>query len=466
MTDSSQAAKTPIEMPPVPETPDIKAGRLNAEAYNENFSDLLPALDRRRAVIEADRCYFCYDAPCVEACPTGIDIPSFIHKISTNNVKGAATDILTANIMGGACARVCPVEELCEDACVRNTQNSQPVKIGRLQRYAVDGLMARDDKQIFTRKASTGKKVAVVGGGPAGMSCAHRLATLGHDVVVFEAHEKAGGLNEYGIAAYKLPDDFAQKELDYILSIGGIEIRNSQVLGDNIQLEDLRRDYDAVFLAMGLAGVNKLGLEGEDLEGVENAVDYIAQLRQAKDFADLPVGRKIVVIGGGNTAIDIAIQTKRLGAEDVTLVYRRGPDEMSATWHEQELAQENGVLIKHWAQPKRLIGWNGHVRQIEFEYTQLDGNGKLMGTGDTFTLLVDTVYKAIGQYFVPSPLQDGGRDLLTITPKGKIAVNEDCQTSLDNVWAGGDCTEGQDLTVAAVEDGKRAAIAIDRALTS
>ncbi|TVQ83374.1 MAG: NAD(P)-dependent oxidoreductase [Micavibrio sp.] len=453
-------------MPPVPETPDIAVGRLSPEEYRENFSDLMPPLDRRRAIIEADRCYFCYDAPCIEACPTGIDIPSFIHKISTDNVKGAATDILTANIMGGACARVCPVEELCEDACVRNTQNGQPVKIGRLQRYAVDGLMAREDKQIFTRKAPTGKKIAVVGGGPAGMSCAHRLATLGHDVVVFEAKPKAGGLNEYGIAAYKLPDNFAQKELDYILSIGGIEIRNDHALGDKIRLEELRRDFDAVFLGTGLSGVNQLGLDGEDLQGVENAVDYIAELRQAKDLSKLPVGRKIVVIGGGNTAIDIAIQTKRLGAEDVTLVYRRSEKDMNATWHEQELAQNNGVVIKHWAQPKRLIGWNGHVRQIEFEYTQLDADGKLTGTGDTFTLLVDTVFKAIGQHFVPSPLQEGGKDLLAITPKGKIAVNEDRQTSLDDVWAGGDCIEGQDLTVAAVEDGKIAALAIDRALTA
>jgi glutamate synthase (NADPH/NADH) small chain len=213
-----------------------------------------------------------------------------------------------------------------------------------------------------------------------------------------------------------------------------------------------------------MKGVNALGLEAEDLTGVENAVDYIEKLRQAKDLGKLPVGRHIVVIGGGNTAIDIAIQTKRLGAEYVTLVYRRGAEEMSATHHEQEFAQTNGVLIKHWAQPKRLLGFQGHVTGVEFEYTQLDQNSKLMGTGDTFSIPADMVFKAIGQTFVAAPLRENGRDLLQLTKKGRIAVNEDAQTSLPDVWAGGDCTEGQDLTVAAVEDGKIAAIAINRAL--
>ncbi len=445
---------------------DIKEGRLESSEYQENFSDVHPPLDRRRAVIEASRCLFCYDAPCIEACPTGIDIPNFIRKISTDNVKGAATDILSANIMGGSCARVCPVEELCEDACVRNTQSGDPIKIGRLQRYATDGLFAREDAQIFERRPSTGKTVAVVGAGPAGLSCAHRLATLGHDVVVFEAKEKAGGLNEYGIAAYKLPDDFAQTELDYILSIGGIDIEYGKALGKDVTLTELREKYDAVFLGMGMGGVNALGLEGEELEGVINAVDYIAELRQAEDLSKLPVGRRVVVIGGGNTAIDIAIQIKRLGAEDVTLAYRRGKEQMSATWHEQEFAQTNDVRIKLWSQPVRLIGRNGHISEVEFEYTQLDDDGKLMNTGDTYTVKADMVFKAIGQTFVPTPLEDGSSDLLDLTGKGKIAVNEDRQTSLEGVWAGGDCIDTEDLTVAAVQDGKLAAIAIDRALTA
>jgi dihydropyrimidine dehydrogenase (NAD+) subunit PreT len=446
------------------EAADIKTGRLSPSQYADNFSDIHPPLDRNSAVIEANRCLFCYDAPCIQACPTSIDIPVFIKKISTDNVKGAAVTILNSNIMGGACARVCPVEELCEQACVRNTQSGQPIKIGQLQRYATDHLFSRKDAQVFKRKPATGKKIAVVGAGPAGLSCAHKLAQEGHNIVIFEARPKAGGLNEYGIAAYKVPNDFAQKEVDYILSLGGIEIKYNHALGKQITLAQLRKDYDAVFLGMGLAGVNALGMDAESLKGVENAVDYIEALRVAKDKSKLPVGRRVVVIGGGNTAIDMAIQIKRLGAEDVTLVYRRGPENMTATDWECELAQNNDVRIKHWSIPKKLIGSQGHVTGIEFEYAQLDSKGKLMGTGDTYTLPADQVFKAIGQTFVPSPLQDNGKDILQLTSKNRIAVNEDKQTSLSGVWAGGDCIEGQDLTVAAVEGGKIAAISIDRAL--
>ncbi len=442
--------------------PDIATGRLKAEQYTENFDDLVPVLDRKTALVEANRCYFCYDAPCIEACPTGIDIPGFIKKIATDNVRGSAVRILEANIFGGACARVCPTEILCEQACVRNAQENKPVTIGRLQRYATDHLMATGEHP-FTRAPLSGRKVAVVGAGPAGLSCAHRLAMLGHDVVVFEAKAHPGGLNEYGVAEYKMPDHFARAEVDFLLKIGGIEIRTGQALGRDITLSGLRRDYDAVFLGMGLAGVKALEAEGEELAGVMNAVDYIADLRQADDFGQLPVGRKVVVIGGGNTAIDIAIQIRRLGAEDVTLVYRRGPSEMGATHHEQELAQVNGVRIKHWARPVKLTGQGGAVREAVFEYTQLDADGRLIGTGDHFAIPADMVFKAIGQSFVPDPLRQDGRDLLEL--KGaKIAVDAEGKTSLDKVWAGGDCTPGQDLTVAAVQDGKIAALAIDRAL--
>lgn len=442
--------------------PDIATGRLKAEQYTENFDDLVPVLDRKTALVEANRCYFCYDAPCIEACPTGIDIPGFIKKIATDNVRGSAVRILEANIFGGACARVCPTEILCEQACVRNAQENKPVTIGRLQRYATDHLMATGEHP-FTRAPLTGRKIAVVGAGPAGLSCAHRLAMLGHDVVVFEAKAHPGGLNEYGVAEYKMPDHFARAEVDFLLKIGGIEIRTGQALGRDITLSGLRRDYDAVFLGMGLAGVKALEAEGEELAGVMNAVDYIADLRQADDFGQLPVGRKVVVIGGGNTAIDIAIQIRRLGAEDVTLVYRRGPSEMGATHHEQELAQVNGVRIKHWARPVKLTGQGGAVREAVFEYTQLDADGRLIGTGDHFAIPADMVFKAIGQSFVPDPLRQDGRELLEL--KGaKIAVDAEGKTSLDKVWAGGDCTPGQDLTVAAVQDGKIAALAIDRAL--
>jgi len=446
------------------DAPDIAAGRLSAAELAEHFGDAHPPLDGRQALIEASRCYFCYDAPCVEACPTSIDIPAFIKSIATGNTRGAATTILDQNIMGGMCARVCPVEELCEEACVRNTAEDKPVTIGLLQRHATDSLFASNHRP-FTRAVPTGKRVAVVGAGPAGMSCAHRLAMKGHEVDVYEARAKGGGLNEYGIAAYKVPFDFAQKELDFILSIGGINLKTGARLGDGLSLADLRRDYDAVFLGIGHNAVRALGIEGEEMGGVLNAVDYIAELRQATDLSALPVGRRVVVIGGGNTAIDIATQTKRLGAEDVTIVYRRGPDNMSATWKEQEWAQTNGVKIKYWAMPRRLIGWpaNGggqHVKEIEFEYTQLDADGRLAGTGDRFTLLADQVFKAVGQMLVADGLTAEPLDL----QGDRIAVNADRQTSLAGVWAGGDCVPGTDLTVHAVEDGKIAAEAIDRVL--
>jgi glutamate synthase (NADPH/NADH) small chain len=445
------------------DAPDIASGRLAQAAYAANFADVEPPLDAKRALIESSRCLFCYDAPCIEACPTGIDIPGFIRKIATGNLKGSATTILEQNIFGGACARVCPTEVLCEQACVRNTSEDKPVNIGALQRYATDHLF-QAGVQPFARAAESGKRVAVVGGGPAGLACAHRLAMRGHDVVVFEAKPKLGGLNEYGIAAYKVPDDFAQREVDFILSLGGIELKTGQALGRDVTLGQLRQDFDAVFLGMGLGGVNALQLEGEDVVGVEDAVDYIARLRQAKDKSALPVGRRIVVIGGGNTAIDIAVQTKRLGAEDVTIVYRRGPESMGATHHEQEFAQVNGVKIKHWAKPVRILAEGGHLAGVEFEYTEIGEQNKLEGTGQRFTLAADMLFKAIGQLFLPDPLKNGAQEPLALK-SGRIVVDKDRKTSLPGVYAGGDCVlGGSDLTVQAVQDGKLAAEAIDRQL--
>ncbi len=445
-------------------TPDIAAGRLRPDEVAANFEDVKPPLDRKKALIESSRCYFCHDAPCVEACPTSIDIPNFIRMVNTGNTLGAAQEILEANILGGMCARVCPTEILCEDKCVRNTSEDKPVNIGMLQRFAVDHLL-QSNHRPFSRQKPTGKRVAVVGGGPAGLSCAHALAVQGHDVTIFEAKPKLGGLNEYGIAAYKTVNDFAQREVQFILSIGGISVKTGQALGRDVTLDQLRKDFDAVFLGFGLAGVNALGLEGEDkLSGVEDAVAYIAALRQTTDKSKLKVGRKIVVIGGGNTAIDISVQTRRLGAEDVTLVYRRGPEHMSATWHEQEFAQVNGVKLKHWARPLRLIGHDGAVKEVEFERTAMDDRGQLVGTGETFTVLCDQVFKAIGQKLVKDPVNGKARESLDLHG-GKIAVNEERKTSLGNVWAGGDCiASGIDLTVQSVEDGKIAAKSIDRYL--
>ncbi len=443
--------------------PAIATGLLRPEDYEANFDDLNPPLARKQAVVESSRCYFCYDAPCIEACPTGIDIPSFIRGILTGNVRGAAMEILSANVMGGACARVCPTEILCEGACVREAQEGKPVKIGLLQRYATDWLMEQGI-QPFTRAPATGRRVAVVGAGPAGLSCAHALARQGHEVVVLERRAKAGGLNEYGIAAYKVTRGFAQAEVDFILGLGGIELRTGVSLGRDVHLEDLRRDYDAVYLAIGLDGVNALGMPGEDLDGVVDAVEYIEALRQAADKGSLPVGRDVVVIGGGNTAIDIAVQSRRLGAENVTIAYRRGPENMSATGHEQEIAQLNGVKIKHWVRPARLIGEDLQVEAIELEYTRLDGHGRVVGTGETFRLKADMVFKAIGQTLDAGDL-NGSADSVALKG-GKIAVSGEGMTSLPGVFAGGDASghAREDLTVVAVQDGKVAAQAIHRYL--
>lgn len=437
---------------------DIAATRLPAATLAQNFDDVAPPLDRQSALIAAQRCYYCYDAPCIQACPTGIDIPSFIRRITTDNLRGAAQDILGANILGGMCARVCPTEILCEGSCVRNTAESQPVQIGALQRYATDWVFDTD-AALFERAAPTGRRIAVVGAGPAGLSCAHALARAGHDVTLFDAKPRPGGLNEYGIAEYKVLE-FAAREIEWLLGIGGITWQGGQALGENLHLSELRRDYDAVFLGLGLAGVNALGVEGEQLAGVRNAVDFIADLRQCDDLSQLPVGRRVVVIGGGNTAIDAAVQSKKLGAESVTLVYRRGSASMGATWAEQEFAKTQGVNVIEWAAPRRILGRDGAVTAMEFEYTQLDDAGRLLGTGDLLTLPADSVLKAIGQLLL-LPRADGDAGGLLELSKGRIVVNAEFETSLRGVWAGGDCVGGKvDLTVQAVEDGKQAARAI------
>lgn len=443
---------------PRKEIADIAAARLPAATLAQNFDDVAPPLDRQSALIAAQRCYYCYDAPCIQACPTGIDIPSFIRRITTDNLRGAATDILGANILGGMCARVCPTEILCEGSCVRNTAESQPVQIGALQRYATDWVFDTD-AALFERAAATGKRVAVVGAGPAGLSCAHWLARQGHAVDLFDAKPKPGGLNEYGIAEYKVLE-FAAREVEWLLSVGGIRWQGDSALGQNLHLSTLRKDYDAVFIGLGLSGVNALGIAGEELAGVRNAVDFIADLRQCEDLSRLPVGRRVVVIGGGNTAIDAAVQSKKLGAESVTLVYRRGHASMGATWAEQEFAKTQGVNVIEWAQPRRILGSDGVVSAIEFEYTQLDADGRLLGSGDVLTLPADSVLKAIGQVLLAPAANGDGSAVLDIH-KGRIVVNAEFETSVRGIWAGGDCVGGKvDLTVQAVEDGKRAARAM------
>ncbi|QIE46915.1 NAD(P)-dependent oxidoreductase [Pseudohalocynthiibacter aestuariivivens] len=433
-------------------TPGIISGRLTSEDYVENFSDLHPRLDDHEALVAADRCYFCHDAPCITACPTDIDIPLFIRQIATGTPEAAAKTILSQNIMGGMCARVCPTETLCEEVCVREVAEGKPVLIGQLQRYATDTLM-EEGVHPFTRAPATGKTIAVVGAGPSGLSCAHRLAMRGHDVTLYDARAKAGGLNEYGIATYKTVDDFAEREVDWLLQIGGITVETGKTLGADLTLDALRDTHDAVFLGIGLGGVNALGLEGEDKDGLSDAVDFIADLRQASDVAAVPVGRDVVVIGGGMTAVDAAVQAKLLGALNVSLVYRRGRDRMNASVFEQDLAASKGVRIITNASPRAVIG-NGAVREIEFEYTDDD----LKPTGQSFRLAADQVFKAIGQTLE-------GTELPALEGR-KIAVTGAGRTSLTGVWAGGDCAAGgDDLTVTAVAEGRDAAEDIHASLT-
>lgn len=440
-------------------TPGIAAGRLSPAEYAHQFCDAHPPMNLAQARVQAERCYYCYDAPCQTACPTGIDVPSFIQRIADGNLRGAAHTILEANPLGGMCARVCPTEVLCEQACVRNTQEDKPVEIGLLQRYATDHLMAHPGKPLFTRAAPTGKRVAVVGAGPAGLACAHGLARHGHDVVLMDAQPKLGGLNEYGLASYKTVDDFAQKEVQWLLSIGGISVRHGTALGREVHLDGLTAEFDAVFLGLGLAGVNSIGIAEPQASGLRNAVDFIAQLRQAKDLAQVPVGRRVVVIGGGMTAVDAAVQSRKLGTQSVTMVYRRGSAEMGASGHEQAWALENGVHIEHWASPVQVLTENGQVCGVEFERTQMLG-GKLQGGGERFVVAADMVLKAIGQTMVAQPLGSALE-----LQSGRIHTDAHGQTSHAKVWAGGDCRAGgRDLTVEAVEHGKVAARAIHATL--
>ena len=438
---------------------DIKKNRLSEKEYSENFGEIHPPFNKHEALVEGDRCYYCYDAPCIDACPTGINIPLFIRQITSGNPEGAAKTIFDENILGGMSARVCPTETLCQEACVRNTGEDRPVKIGLLQRYATDTLMEAKEHP-YKREKTNGKRIAIVGGGPAGLSCAHRLAMKGYSITIFDSKKKLGGLNEYGIAAYKSLENFAERETKFVLSIGGIEHKLNSTLGKDITLEELQNDYDAVFLGLGLSGVNHLMLEGEDSEAIDDAVNYIEDLRQSQNLADLPVGRKVIVIGGGMTAIDMAVQIKKLGSEEVTIVYRRGQKDMSASIEEQQNAQNNGVLIRHWSKPSKLLINEKTVNGVEFEYTE-NKNGKLVATGEKFSIKADMVFRAIGQTF------ESSIDNLPKLENGRILVDNNYKTTVSGIWAGGDCVkDGEDLTVSAVEAGKIAANSIHNELVS
>ncbi len=451
--------------------------KLTDAEYAQNFSDIHPPLETRdAALVDANRCLFCYDAPCTKSCPTGIDVPKFIQQITTDNLRGSAHTIFSANIMGGGCSRVCPVEKLCEGACVYNLMDEAPISIARLQRYPTEKAIA-GGWTLFSRAAPRGRKVAIVGAGPSGLSCAHVLARAGVEVTIYEKESKGGGLMTYGIAAYKVTPEFCSAELDYILSIGGISILYGQELGRDITLDQLRQQYDAIYLAFGVGVARRLDIPGEDLEGVVDAIRFIYDIR-ANGFSSVPVGDKVAVIGLGMTAIDAATQARRLGAGEVTLIYRRTEAEMPCTEAELDIAKLDGCRILWLTSPKAAIGDNGRLTGLVCSRMRLgeadhSGRRSPVDTGETVILEVDMVIKAAGQVPYTDLVQSAGLD----NDKGRIRMGEggataivmpataaivmpDSTAAYAPVFAGGDCVNGGKEVVDAVQAGKDAAAAI------
>ncbi len=444
------------------------AARLPAGQVEKNFSDINPPLTAGLALEEGSRCLFCQDAPCIKACPTGIDVPQFIRQILTNNLKGSARTILSANILGHSCGRVCPTSVLCEGACVLNLEGKKPVEIGRLQRYSVDHVLDRG-LQVLKQAPDNGQAVALIGAGPASLSCAATLRQLGYATVIFDARPEPGGLNTYGIAAYKMPASDAIREVQMIKDLG-VEIRNGIEIGREIKLVELEKDYGAIFVGIGLGETDDLGIPGEDFEGSVDALSFIERTKIAA-LNEIEIGRRVAVIGGGNTAVDVVTAAKRLGADEVYMVYRRGPEEMSAFSYEYDLAKKDGTtFLWHTAPVRILANSSGQVEALECVRTRM-AEAK-PGTrprpeivpGTEFRLAVDMVVKALGQKkkvgFLQSipGLQISG---------GRVEVNlATMQTANPKYFAGGDCVNGGGEVVDAAADGKRAAFGIHAALQS
>jgi len=432
----------------------IQNNRLSTEDLALKFADVHPPFEHAEgAAIEADRCINCYDAPCTKSCPTSIDVPLFIKQISSGNIKGSAKTILSSNIMGGGCSKVCPVEKLCEGACVYNLLGEEPISIAKLQRYSAEKAI-KGKWELFERKPSNGKKVAVIGAGPAGLACAHALSLQGVEVTVFEKEEKGGGLMTYGVAAYKVTPEFCKEEVDFILSIGGIDVQYKKELGKDITLAELQQKYDAVFLGIGVGIARSLDIPGEELDGVVDAISFIYELR-TNDFSKIAVGDNVAVIGMGMTAIDAATQSKRLGAKDVTLIYRRTENEKPCTEVELDLAKLDGCSFIWLASPKEIIGENGKVKKLVCNKMKLgepDTSGRRapVDTGETFTMDVDMVIKAAGQI----PFEELVNKSSVQNKSGKISINNKTETNLKGVFAGGDSVNGGKEVVDAVQAGK------------
>ncbi len=440
---------------------------LDITQIEQNFAEINPALTAAEAMHEANRCLFCYDAPCIQACPTGIDVPSFIKKIATGNLHGSARVIFDANPIGATCARVCPVEVLCEGACVEKTLLQKPIEIGRLQRHATDYAMA-SGKQIFKKGEANGRSVGIVGSGPAGLSCATYLARLGYDVTVYERRPMAGGLDTYGMAEYKMPQSVSLSEVEQIAGLGVKFMLNTEivaggkgepeVLGDvsKVSFELLKEWHGAIFLATGLGNTNKLNIPGEDLDGVIDALYFIEKIK-TRDWTTVPLGKTVAVIGAGNTAIDAVTQAKRLGAEKVVMVYRRTERDASAYDYELELARKDGVEFVWQATPIGILSDDGdsHVTGLRCEKT----NGSL----ELFEIKCDMVIKATGQQKARTFFETvAGVD---VDDKGRVVVNEQMQTSNPKIFSGGDCANGGKEAVDASQMGKHAAQGIHFSLS-
>jgi glutamate synthase (NADPH/NADH) small chain len=425
-----------------------------------NFAELEPRYTSDEAVAEAARCLYCFDAPCTRACPTHIDVPRFIRQVLHKNPVGAAETILAANIFGGSCARACPTEVLCEGACVDNTLLKSPVKIGRLQRFACDAAADRE-VSFFDAAAATGKNIAVVGAGPAGLTCAHELRKRGHAVTVFEARNMPGGINTYGIAYYKYDTRFALSEVEQLMKIGGIDLRlDSPVNGSKIAA--MLGEYDAVFLGTGLGKTASLGIDGEERDGVWEALDFIFQTH-TQPLADCQCGERVLVIGGGNTAVDVATAAVRLGARQVTIAYRRGEEDMPAFAYEYELTLADGIAWEFHAAPLRIVGDDGRASGVEFSRTRATGSGRSAKletvAGSNFVLEADMIVKALGQ----DSLLDLYRSVADLkVDRGRVVIDPRTgATSVAGLFAGGDCVSKGGEVVDAVQSGKVAAAGID-----
>lgn len=437
-------------------THDDPAGRarLPTERAETVFSDYKPALTKDQAIAEANRCLFCTDAPCVQACPTHIDIPQFIRKIATGNEEGSARTIFASNILGMSCARVCPVEVLCVGDCVYNAKGEAPIQIGKLQRYATDAAFAKGTR-FFEAGADTGKSVGLVGAGPATLAAAHRLRRFGHRVTIYEKRDVIGGLNTTGVAPHKLRADASLEEVEWVLGIGGIDIQTGVQVGMNVSLEDLEKKHDALFVGVGLGADTKLGVPGENLGNVEGAVAWIERMKLEK--LDLSSHTRCVVVGGGNTALDVVREARTLGLPNVTLLYRGDEPGMSGYSHEWEAAKVEGVVGQWRAQPIGFVANATGTVVSGIKCVRLDASKKPIA-GSDFVVSADLVLVAIGQSTLGHMLASMSG---VVVEKGRVVTDEHGRTGRKGLFAGGDCRNGGKEVVNAVAEGDAAALAID-----